>query len=554
MRAREDLAAPLAWLGLLALLVAVWFGTLGFRPLAKTDEGRYAEIPREMLVTGNWLTPRLDGLKYFEKPALQYWATAIAYRIGGINTTSARFWPAFTGLVGVLAVAWTATRLYGRRAGLAAGLVLASMTLYFFMAHMLTLDMGLTAFMTLGLCGALVAGSAQGRTGRAWMWVAWASFGCAVLSKGLEGIVLPGAVLVLYLGISRDWAFLRQLEWVRGGTLFAVVALPWFVAVSLANPGFAHFFFIHEHFERYLTTSHHREAPWWYFLPILAAGVLPWLALVPEALARPPAPLPPCRAGFRPGLLLGLWCGFILVFFSASDSKLASYVLPILPALALLVGAHLAAQKRPLFLAIVSAGVVGVIFIAAGASAEHFLPLADQPYQDAHRAYRRLGHFVAVGGFVTVLGALLAGLMYRRAQPLFAMATLAMASILGEATGLVGYSALAGSTSGLYVAHAIESSVHPDTHLYSVQTYDQTLPFYLGRTFTLVDERDELDFGLSAEPGLGIATLAAFKTVWTAERDALAIMPPGTFVTLQAMQLPMRVLLSDRRYVVVSRS
>jgi len=182
---------------LLALVIFVWFGTLDYRNLVRPDEGRYAEIPREMAASGDWLTPRLNNLKYFEKPALQYWATAAAYTIFGEHHWTARLWSALTGFAGLLLAWFTARRLWGETAGMYAALVLASSVLYAAIAHINTLDMGVTFFMFLGLAGFLLAhrdGADDGEN-RLWMHVVWAALALSVLSKGLIGMVLPGAVL-----------------------------------------------------------------------------------------------------------------------------------------------------------------------------------------------------------------------------------------------------------------------------------------------------------------------------------------------------------------------
>src|SRR6185369_4589718 len=120
-------APPHAWLILIALAFALaWFGNIGYRKLVKADEGRYAEIPREMVASGDWLTPRLNGFKYFEKPALQYWATAAAFSVFGLHDWAARLWPALTGFLGVLLVWLIGNRAFGPPVGLASAAVLAS--------------------------------------------------------------------------------------------------------------------------------------------------------------------------------------------------------------------------------------------------------------------------------------------------------------------------------------------------------------------------------------------------------------------------------------------
>src|SRR5580765_4919870 len=141
-------AASLGWLAWV-LLGAAWFATVPLRPLFDPDEGRYAEIPREMLVSGDWVTPRLNGLKYFEKPPLQYWATAAAYRFFGVHEWTARLWPALAGWLGVAAIGYAGFALGGIPLGAFAALALAGTLLHAAIAQLVTLDSGLAFFLTL---------------------------------------------------------------------------------------------------------------------------------------------------------------------------------------------------------------------------------------------------------------------------------------------------------------------------------------------------------------------------------------------------------------------
>ena len=192
------------------LLVAfglIWFSNLEYRKLVNPDEGRYAEIPREMVASGDWTTPRLNDIKYFEKPALQYWATAMAYTVFGEHQWTARLWSALTGFLGVLMVFFTGRRLFGATAGWYAALVLGSSLLWVLIGHVNTLDMGVSFFLSAAVCAFLLAqhDAADARARARWMLAAWAALALAVLSKGLIGLVLPGAALVLYIVIERDW-------------------------------------------------------------------------------------------------------------------------------------------------------------------------------------------------------------------------------------------------------------------------------------------------------------------------------------------------------------
>ena len=337
--------APRGWWLILLAALLIWCANLDYRKLALSDEGRYSEIPRYMAQSDDWVTPRLNGIKYFEKPALQYWTTATAYKVFGESEWTARIWPAMTGFAGLILIFFAGRRIYGAAAGFYAALVLGSSLLYSGMAHILTLDMGLAFFMALAMVGILLGldsgGSPQNR--KRWMHVAAAACALAVLSKGLVGIVLPGAVVVLYMLVKRDFGLLRHLHLISGGIIFFAVCAPWFVAVSIANPEFPHFFFIHEHFQRYTSTVHQRYQPWYYFIPILLLGIMPWILTLFDAMIA--AVKRKRSLDFDATLFLLLWSGFIFVFFSASGSKLPSYILPIFPALALLIGARLAEMR-----------------------------------------------------------------------------------------------------------------------------------------------------------------------------------------------------------------
>jgi 4-amino-4-deoxy-L-arabinose transferase-like glycosyltransferase len=295
-----------------------------------------------MVASGDWTTPRLNDIKYFEKPALQYWATAAAYTLFGEHQWTARLWSALTGFLGVLMVFFTGRRLFGEEAGWNSALVLASSLLYVLIGHVNTLDMGVSFLLSAAVCAFCLAQSdaSAARERRRWMLAAWAALALALLSKGLIGLVLPGAALVLYILIERDWRLARGLHLAPGLALFLAITVPWFVAVSLANPEFARFFFIHEHFERFLTKQHGRYQAPYYFLPVLLAGMLPWTVTLVDALARAWKRAPEKR--FQAQRFLLLWAAVVFVFFSASSSKLVSYILPLFPALALLTGARLA--------------------------------------------------------------------------------------------------------------------------------------------------------------------------------------------------------------------
>lgn len=224
---RETFLSRRALFVLLAVFTVAWFGTLEYRKLIKPDEGRYAEIAREMAVSGDFVTPRLNGIKYFEKPPLQYWATAAAFKAFGEQEWTARLWAGTTGFLCVLLVFFTGRRLFGRDAGLFAAAAAASSLLFLLIGHINTLDMGLTFFLQLALSGFLFAQQeATPERARGWMLVTWAALALAVLSKGLVSLVLPGAALAAYSLAGRDFSPWRHLHVARGLPLFLLVAAP----------------------------------------------------------------------------------------------------------------------------------------------------------------------------------------------------------------------------------------------------------------------------------------------------------------------------------------
>jgi len=171
----------------------LWFATLSLRPLFNPDEGRYAEIAREMLAGGDWVIPHLNGLAYIEKPPLQYWATALSLRVFGQSEFAARFYTALSALGTVLAVWLVAHRLWGSSAAWRASLMLSSMLLFLVMGQLLTLDMGLTLYLTVALAGFLLAQTGRRSSEFGWMLLAWIATALGVLSKGLVAAAIPAA-------------------------------------------------------------------------------------------------------------------------------------------------------------------------------------------------------------------------------------------------------------------------------------------------------------------------------------------------------------------------
>lgn len=535
---------------ILALLFAVvWFGTLDVRKLIRPDEGRYAEIAREMAVSGDWVTPRLNGIKYFEKPPLQYWTTAAAFRVFGANEWTARLWPALTGMLCILLTCYAGRRLYGDSAAFYAAVILAGSPGFIMVGQMNTLDMGLTLFMTATLFCFLLALNDTRHKHSPWMLAAWACAALAVLSKGLIGIVLPGAVLVVYVLIQRDWQVLGRLHWAWGLAVFFAVAAPWFVLVQRANPEFFEFFFVHEHFSRFTTQVHRRSEPWWFFFPVLAFGILPWLLYLPQALINGWRGQASGHGKFQTGRVLVIWSVLIFVFFSVSRSKLPSYTMPIVPALALMMAHALATTTARIVLwnALALAAVAtGIMAYAPGLSAR---ASGKVPVE----LYAQYTPWLLAAGAAGLLLSLAAAWAAYRVKLRAAIVCMGLGMLLTTLLAALGHNALAPSYSAHGLAQQIKPHLAPGTPFYSVRNYDQALPFYIGRVMTLVEFTDEMAFGLQQEPQLWLPDMQRFSAAWHAHPQALAIMEPATYAKLEQDGLPMQIIGKDLRRIVVKK-
>jgi 4-amino-4-deoxy-L-arabinose transferase-like glycosyltransferase len=531
------------WLAWLVLALA-WCATLQVRAMLDPDEGRYAEIPREMWVSHDWVTPRFNDLKYFEKPPLQYWATATVYQLGGVHEWSSRLWTVGLGFGCLLLVfLWTQT-LYGAAAGLGALTALGVSPFFIVVAHLNLLDAGFTFWLTaMMLSFARAQLSPPGSSAeQRWMLGSWALAAFGVLTKGIVVGVLAGGTLILYTLLERDARPWRRLQLRLGLPLFALLCVPWFVLVAQRNPHFLEFFFVHEHFARFLTTVHQRVEPWWFFLPLLLLAVLP--VLVPSlsaARAAWRAPPPPgMHAPFRPLRFLLIYALLTLVFFSASGSKLAPYILPMVPVLAVLTGAacadpralaRIAARSGSLFALVCACGL-----LVYSARRNSYVPQAAIDWALA-------AALLCVLSLVT---------SFTRLSTRGAVLVTVVCALLTWQGLLCEYSVVPPSRSGRDLAAAVRPLIHADTPLYSVGQYRETLAPYLGRTLQLAGYEGELQFGLSEEPQRRMST-EQFAARWSVGGDAVAFFDPGVWDQWRRRGLPGRVIAADNYTVAVSR-
>lgn len=312
------------------LTVAIVFINLGNIPLLDPDEPVYAETPREMIQMNDYISPRIYGDVWYDKPPMYYWLVAGSFKLLGVNEYAARFPSAVLGVLGVLLVYGAAAKLFNERTGFAGGLVLATSLEYFYLCKAAVTDITLTFCLTAALLFFL---------GRQY-YLFYLFSALATLTKGPIGFLFPGAIIILWLAVTRNFSELRRMKIPAGAVLFAAVAVPWYwLMYELHGTAFINGFIGVNNVTRFLTPEHAKTAAWYFFIPVLAAGFFPWTSLLPQAV----------KAVFRhkesesyPALLfLVIWAAFIFVFFSLSSTKLVTYILPVFPPLAILVGWYL---------------------------------------------------------------------------------------------------------------------------------------------------------------------------------------------------------------------
>lgn len=322
----------------LALLLALLLTLAALRPLSLPDEGRYAEISRWMLVSGDWLTPRLDGLPFFHKPPLLHWLQASSMAVLGVSPWAARLVPAAAALLMVVDLYLAARRISSTAVARRAALMLAASGCFLVGGQYVNHDMLVAAFIASGIwCFTL----AFLHGARPHAWLARLGFACCalgLLTKGLIGVALPGLVLFVWLSWTRQWGKVLHLPWISGLLTFAVLALPWFVLAGERYPGLWSYLFGAQQFGRYTGTTFNNPHGPWFYPAVLAVMLLPWTFFIPFSGARrtDEAQSAPHSRAHAVQLLCWIWVGAIVLFFSLPRSKLAGYMLPVVPPLALL--------------------------------------------------------------------------------------------------------------------------------------------------------------------------------------------------------------------------
>ena len=485
----------------LALVIA-WFALcfrLGSLPLLQPDEGRNAEVAREMKLSGAWLVPTYNGVDYLDKPAFYFKAVAVSLAVLGDNETAARLPSAIFGLALLGAVFAFCRKIHGTRCGLLAVIVTSTMPLFVMNSRTVIFDMALALFVCCAIFAGYLAEEAEGRTRRNWYLLGAASAGLATLVKGPVGFVIPLLVLLIFNRVEARRGAWKRLFAPLNLLVFFGVTLPWFVGLCLVHRDFLQYGLVEETFHRFTTSrTFHRSEPFYFYLVIVAATFFPWSLLLPEAgvatwrqrwMKRHPA-----------DRLCLVWSLAVVVFFSISQSKLPGYILSVTVACGILVARLFdEALKDPAGRAARLAGRATLAFgiiclliaVAAVAGMSQMRVLAGPlriPAADAERLGWAVVPLAVALAVIGIFG--LVSHYWRSARLCFLC--LALFIPVGTNAGMGVIDVLFQAKSGRQIANRIPT-LPAGTELACLGCFPNGVPFYLRRTATLISrDGDEL--------------------------------------------------------------
>lgn len=535
--ARPRAGERILLVSLLVLLAAVWLDPPGSF-LAEPDEPRYAEIPREMLAAGNLVTPLLNGVPYFEKPPLLYWANAAAFRVFGESPFAARLPTRLAGLGTTLLVLVGVGWLWGRRLGLFAGVLFLVSPLAFTFSRVNLTDGLLTFFFTLTLLAGLATlrRREDGRPTASFSALTGAAAAAAFLTKGLIAVVLPGAILLLWCLFLGRMKSAAALLFGPATPVFVALTVPWFILAERQHPGVLHFFFIHEHLQRFATPIANRPGPIYYFAVVFVAGFLPGLPFFFAGLR-------PVRRADPEALFFLVWFAVVFLFFSLSRSKLSPYLFPAFPPAAALAARGLSMAPDPGRLWRIAAMISTVVIAAA---------LALSPVRSAI-ADRHLSVLAALGAACLLAGAWTAQLLRNRSESALGALALGWGGLYLALALIWPRTALAADIPELASRARREASPR-GAPIVSYRTYLQGFPWELKSVVPLADATSELEDWFLPESRRAEIFWSAqrFWTAWRSGRPLVVLARLRDLPELRTADPPARVLLARGKHAVVA--
>ena len=481
---------------LIAVCLILFFFNLGDRALWDIDEGKHSVTSKNMVLGGDWLTPEFDGKKFYDKPPLHNWFVAISFVVFGFTEFAARLPAALLGLGSVILTYILGRQFYKPAAAFIGSLVLATCIEYIVLSRTVVHDISLLFFFTLALT-CFYLGYDRDRHRKLFFLSGYAAMGLAVMAKGPIGVLIPVAIVGLFLLMKKRLNFISKLQIGWGLLILLGIAAPWYILISLKDPNYAGYFFIQQNIGNFLSKDPRHLEPVYFYLPVLLGGMAPWSLFLPLALLRG------IRSSSTPSndgtLFLLIWFVFVFVFFTLASSKLGTYILPLFPAAALLIGqllygsferAKQAADRGivysylPLVIGLVLALAYVLVFPPAELAAEGGLELV--------RIYWITGVAVACSIISLVL-------IIKRNNRLF------IASMVVTVTGVFLLALIylvpqiEPYRSGKVLARQIDQMLDPAEKIVFYDRAGETFLFYTNRRVTVLETPRELEDYLASE-------------------------------------------------------
>lgn len=482
------------------LLLPLFFAFLGIRPIATPDEARYIEIPREMITRSDWIVPYLNGLVYFEKPPFVYWIIGVFQKLFSLNEYFLRLPIALLSFTTALGQYYFVKKYENKSTAIISTLILSSSVLWVFLSQMIVLDMPLTCLISLSLF-CYYHSLQQQKITSMYVGSVLASILCAltILTKGLVGVSFIGIICILWASFAKQWYKISPLFLLTQLLIILIVSMPWHFAVAQKHPDFWNKYFYVEHFLRYTSSYHRRYQPFWFFIPIIIAGFIPWIGVLFSSLVNSVKEKISNHQQKMSSLDIFLYCwiGFIFIFFSLSSSKLIPYILPLFPPLSIMLGKYIynliqnnQIKKLSLILGTPALCLAIIFLIIASLYSKIYPQLAD--INDVPVLYFWIFSFLFL-----ILS--LSSVMFKQ-QNLKAALTLFLVWMYGFHLSVFKVAAEVQKPSMQSLCQYLQKTSSKEDKIWMFTVYFQDVPLFLKRIVTTIDYQGELEYGMRANP------------------------------------------------------
>ncbi len=517
-------------IALLLFSYVFFFYGIGDYSLKEPDEGRYAEIPREMNELHDYIVPHLNYVRYFEKPPLLYWTTAASFKIFGTNEWAFRFPNSLSALFCVVFLYFFIRRWSGEPVAFLSSVILASSFSFLSMARIVTTDMLFTFSLFLSL---LLFYEYYREKKSFYIYLFYAAMAAATLTKGPVALILMGGTILIFLFTERNVRFVSEMKIFKGLAIYLIITLPWIVAISLREKEFLYFFFMDQHILRFLTSKHKRTGPIYYFLPVLFGGIFPWSIFLPRAIIH--------AWKLKELRLMLIWSFIVFTFFSVSGSKLPPYILPLFPPAAILLGYFFhkkwetQANRKieiPIYIAIFL--VFGTIAFLCQVSplSTHIQASSGNFAASVLKELMLFSLWISLSSFI--MACLFIFKKFTTYRWIFILlSSFSLAVTLGILFNLSVIDKL--NTNKTLAMMISEHQEHAD-YVISYSTYTQTIPFYLKKGITVASYKGELEMGSRYKEAKNIfISEGEFLRLLSSDRKVIFVAKQKRFKRLQSM-------------------